>query len=65
MIGSKLASHWTFTYVCPCTVTVTVINGVESPHTCLPITPQQVRDAWADGYAQGLTDATTIKEDRT
>lgn len=47
---------WTFTFTCPCGVTAHVINGREQPHTCNPISAQQVRDANADGYGDGYRD---------
>jgi hypothetical protein len=40
----------TFTRQCECGETVRVIEGQKQPHTCRPISAQQVRDAWADGY---------------
>lgn len=47
---------WTFSYTCPCSRTVHVVNGVEQPHICAPISAQQVRDANADGYGDGYRD---------
>lgn len=40
-----------FTATCPCGETVTYSGGREQSHTCRPISAQQVRDAWAAGYA--------------
>lgn len=40
-----------FTATCPCGVVVQHSRGQEQSHECRPITAQQVRDAWAEGYA--------------
>ena len=40
----------TFTRTCPCGVEYQVVKGWTEAHACRPITPQMVRDAWADGY---------------
>lgn len=41
----------TFTASCPCGTTVQYVNGVERPHEHQVISPQDVCDAWAEGYA--------------
>lgn len=40
----------TFSRECPCGETVQIEAGVEQPHRCRPISAQQVRTAWAEGY---------------
>jgi hypothetical protein len=45
-----MTSSANFASVCPCGAERVFIGGREQPHECRPISAQQVRDAWAEGY---------------
>lgn len=64
--GAVSAVSANFTMTCTCGETFQVVDGQEQPHTCRPITAQQVRDAWAEGYrfarAEGRPAGEVLKE---